>query len=269
MRPVVGLVHIRCWAPLHTNLLINSPRVRASLRRLAPIGHMANGKPLPGARAACLSNRCVIQRDRRICNLGAPGAHGTSPRARSCPRPQVLEALGPFGPVSETWPDRVPRAERQSMSAAYCQPSSKSGSEALSTSNHDHASMSCPSGHLLGSAAGQLAAGGLHHAEPAGPAPGATEPTEEPVEEPVAEDPTAVVNRNANVRTGPSTDYAIAYWLTAGDAVTVVGRNEEDDRTPGGGDRCRCAARRRPRSGDRRPGPRARPVGVRGRQGLG
>ena len=61
------------------------------------------------------------------------------------------------------------------------------------------------------------------------PAPGAAEPTEEPVEEPVAEDPTAVVNQNANVRTGPSTDYAIAYGLTAGDEVTVVARNEAAD----------------------------------------
>ncbi len=55
------------------------------------------------------------------------------------------------------------------------------------------------------------------------------EPTEEPVEEPVTEDLTAVVNQNANVRTGPSTDYAIAYGLTAGDEVTVVARNEAGD----------------------------------------
>ena len=53
------------------------------------------------------------------------------------------------------------------------------------------------------------------------------EPTEEPIEAPAAEDLTAVVNQNANVRTGPSTDHAIAYWLAAGDEVTVVGRNEE------------------------------------------
>ena len=76
----------------------------------------------------------------------------------------------------------------------------------------------------------QLAACNIpDRAEPAEPASGATEPTEEPVEELVAEDPTAVVNRNASVLTGPSTDYAIAYWLTAGDEVTVVARNKAAD----------------------------------------
>ncbi len=29
--------------------------------------------------------------------------------------------------------------------------------------------------------------------------------------------------------TGPSTDYAVAYWLTVGNEVTVVGRNEAGD----------------------------------------
>ncbi len=40
---------------------------------------------------------------------------------------QALEALGPYGPVSETLPDRVQRAERQSMLVASCQPPLKSG----------------------------------------------------------------------------------------------------------------------------------------------
>ena len=65
-------------------------------------------------------------------------------------------------------------------------------------------------------------------AEPAAQPP--AEPTlaePEPTAELPAEDLAAVVNRNANVRTGPSTDHAIAYWLAPGDAVTVVGRNED------------------------------------------
>ena len=49
----------------------------------------------------------------------------------------------------------------------------------------------------------------------------------EPVAEPTPEDPTAIVNQNANVRTGPGTSYPAAYWLHAGDEVTVVGRSEE------------------------------------------
>ena len=76
----------------------------------------------------------------------------------------------------------------------------------------------------------QLAACNIPAREaPAEPAPDAAEPTEEPVAEPAAEDLTAVVNRNANVRTGPSTDHSVAYWLTAGDEVTVVGRNKAGD----------------------------------------
>ena len=51
----------------------------------------------------------------------------------------------------------------------------------------------------------------------------------EPVPEPSPEELTAVVNQNANVRTGPSTDHAVAYWLTAGAEVTVVGRNADGD----------------------------------------
>lgn len=39
----------------------------------------------------------------------------------------------------------------------------------------------------------------------------------------------AVVNQNANVRTGPDTYHPIAYWLTAGAEVTVVGRNAAGD----------------------------------------
>ena len=65
-------------------------------------------------------------------------------------------------------------------------------------------------------------------AEPAAQPP--AEPTlaePEPTAELPAEDLAAVVNRNANVRTGPSTDHAIAYWLAPGDEVTVVGRNED------------------------------------------
>ena len=74
----------------------------------------------------------------------------------------------------------------------------------------------------------QLAACNIpDRAEPEEPVQEAAEPTVEPVSEPVAEDPTAVVNQNANVRTGPSTDHAIAYWLGAGAVVTVVDRNAE------------------------------------------
>ena len=64
--------------------------------------------------------------------------------------------------------------------------------------------------------------------EPAAQPP--VEPTlaePEPTAELPAEDLAAVVNQNANVRTGPSTDNPIAYWLAAGDEVTVVGRNAE------------------------------------------
>ena len=64
-------------------------------------------------------------------------------------------------------------------------------------------------------------------AEPVEPAPGAAEPTEEHVAESVAEDLAAVVNQNANVRTGPGTGRPVAYWLAAGAEVTVVGRNAD------------------------------------------
>ena len=64
---------------------------------------------------------------------------------------------------------------------------------------------------------------------PAEPGPDAAEPTAEPVAEPAAEDLIAVVVQDANVRTGPGTDHAIAFWLTAGVEVTVVGRNAEGD----------------------------------------
>ena len=50
------------------------------------------------------------------------------------------------------------------------------------------------------------------------------EPTLEPASELPAEDLLVVVSQNANVRTGPSTDHSIAYGLTAGNEVTVVGR---------------------------------------------
>ena len=57
------------------------------------------------------------------------------------------------------------------------------------------------------------------------------EPTVEPAPEPEpampAEVLTAIVNQNANVRTGPGTGHAVAYWLTAGAEVTVADRNEE------------------------------------------
>ena len=56
-------------------------------------------------------------------------------------------------------------------------------------------------------------------------------PAEPPVDEPAPEMPeevrTAIVGQDANVRTGPSTDHAIAYWLTAGAEVKIVGRNED------------------------------------------
>lgn len=38
---------------------------------------------------------------------------------------------------------------------------------------------------------------------------------------------TAVVTQNANVRTGPGTGHSVAYWLHAGDTVTVAGRNAD------------------------------------------
>ncbi|MCY4521936.1 MAG: SH3 domain-containing protein [Caldilineaceae bacterium] len=72
------------------------------------------------------------------------------------------------------------------------------------------------------------------------PVPAPTEPPmAEPAPAPTPEGLTAVVNQNANVRTGPSTDYAVAFWLTAGAEGTVVGRNadgtwlqiEHEDRT--------------------------------------
>ncbi len=81
--------------------------------------------------------------------------------------------------------------------------------------------------------------------------PDRAEPTEEPVAEPPAEDPIAVVNQNTNVRTGPSTDYAVAYRLTAGDEVTVVGRNEDGDWAAGGAPRGRRRTDVDPRSPDR------------------
>ena len=59
-----------------------------------------------------------------------------------------------------------------------------------------------------------------------GPPPAAP-PMAEPVPKPTPEDLAAVVNQNANVRTGPDTDHAVAYWLTAGAEVTVVGRNAD------------------------------------------
>ena len=57
--------------------------------------------------------------------------------------------------------------------------------------------------------------------------PPAEPPMAEPAPEPTPENQPAIVNRNANVRTGPSTDHAVAYWLTAGAEVTVVGRNAD------------------------------------------
>ena len=54
-------------------------------------------------------------------------------------------------------------------------------------------------------------------------------PVVEPAPEPTPENLPAVVNQNANVRTGPGTDFAVAYWLTAGDTVTVVGLNAAGD----------------------------------------
>ena len=66
-------------------------------------------------------------------------------------------------------------------------------------------------------------------AEPAEPVQDAAEPTAEPIAAPAAEDLAAVVNRNANVRTGPSTDHSVAYWLTAGDEVAIVGTSADGD----------------------------------------
>ena len=44
--------------------------------------------------------------------------------------------------------------------------------------------------------------------------PPAEPPMAEPAPEPILEDLMAAVNQNANVRTGPGTDHAVAYWLT-------------------------------------------------------
>ena len=85
---------------------------------------------------------------------------------------------------------------------------------------------------LLG-AAWLLAACGLQTAPAAPPTPASaverTEPVVEPVVAPTAEPtlPQALVNQNANVRRGPGTVHAVAFWLHAGDAVTVVGRNAD------------------------------------------
>ena len=59
------------------------------------------------------------------------------------------------------------------------------------------------------------------------PALGAAKPMAEPVKEPPAEVWLAVVNQNANVRTGPSTGFSVAFWLTAGTKVKVVARNAD------------------------------------------
>lgn len=61
------------------------------------------------------------------------------------------------------------------------------------------------------------------------PVPPAEPPMAEPVPEPTPEDLKAVVNRNVNVRTGPGIGHAVAYWLTAGSEVTVVGRHADGD----------------------------------------
>ena len=66
-------------------------------------------------------------------------------------------------------------------------------------------------------------------AEPAEPVQEAAEPTAEPIAAPAAEDLAAVVNQNANVRTGPSTDHSVAYWLIAGDTVSIVGTSADGD----------------------------------------
>ncbi len=57
--------------------------------------------------------------------------------------------------------------------------------------------------------------------------PPAEPPVDQPAPEMSAEDLIAIVSQDANVRTGPSTDSAIAYWLTAGAEVKIVGRNED------------------------------------------
>ncbi len=59
------------------------------------------------------------------------------------------------------------------------------------------------------------------------PALGAAKPMAEPVKELPAEVWLAVVNQNANVRTGPSTGFSVAFWLTAGTKVKVVARNAD------------------------------------------
>ena len=85
---------------------------------------------------------------------------------------------------------------------------------------------------LLG-AAWLLAACGLQTAPAAPPTPAPaverTEPVVEPVVAPTAEPtlPQALVNQNANVRRGPGTDHAVAFWLETATEVTVVGRNAD------------------------------------------
>ena len=63
-----------------------------------------------------------------------------------------------------------------------------------------------------------------HQEETPAPTP-AEPPVAEPAQEAAAEDLMAIVTQNANVRSGPGTDYPVAFWLTTGDEVTVVGRN--------------------------------------------
>lgn len=52
--------------------------------------------------------------------------------------------------------------------------------------------------------------------------------TPEPIPTPTSPPP-VLVTANANVRTGPGTDHPVAYWLIAGDEVTVVGASAAGD----------------------------------------
>ena len=61
--------------------------------------------------------------------------------------------------------------------------------------------------------------------DPAIEADAAAAPVVEPTAEPVL--PLARTNSAANVRRAPGTDHPIAFWLHAGDQVTVAGRNAE------------------------------------------
>ena len=76
---------------------------------------------------------------------------------------------------------------------------------------------------------GLLAGCALPSTAPAATPTPSSAPAAQPDAQPDAQPATAVVNQNANVRTGPSTDHSVAYWLIAGDTVAIVGASADGD----------------------------------------